>query len=289
MKKGLHCGASPFLLFVVADADIDAVGLQQGGEAADVRLSVVIGEQHLGLDDAGGTHQLVRRHRVGLVAGQESNVDVLDVLHLGNVLRVARNIDAQAVKRQDVAVVTPFGMILLAALRRVVGGHHLQARLLSGPVVIAVAHCIAAAVELNTAVVGDEIGLRMAQQANGLRVEVVAVLVGHQDGVGLGHRRVVDRAVAQLCHGVDVDLPSVVLNTDAGVDEGMEGHGPSAGGGEYVRLKGGGRLLGAGCQSQQKQQASKHLFHFQHNFCGKDTDNYSNSLQKAQEKCIFVT
>ena len=53
----------------------------------------MVGEQHLGLDDVGGTNQLLRGHSIGLVARQESDVNVLDFSHLGNVFGVAGNVN----------------------------------------------------------------------------------------------------------------------------------------------------------------------------------------------------
>lgn len=53
----------------MADADVDAIVLQEGGESADVCLTVVVREEYFGLDYLCGTYQLVGCHSVGLVAG----------------------------------------------------------------------------------------------------------------------------------------------------------------------------------------------------------------------------
>lgn len=62
----------------MSDSNVDAVTFELSWETAHVRLSVVIREHHLGLDSLCGLNQLVWSHGVGLVAGQESDVDVLD-------------------------------------------------------------------------------------------------------------------------------------------------------------------------------------------------------------------
>ena len=100
------------ILLVVPNLYIDTVTLELRGKATDICLSVVIREQHLGLDNLRCPNQLLRSHRVGLVAGQKSYVNVPDGFHFRNVLRVPGNIDSQAVDGQDIAVVAPFGMEL---------------------------------------------------------------------------------------------------------------------------------------------------------------------------------
>lgn len=62
----------------MSDSNVDAVTFELSWETAHVRLSVVIREHHLGLDSLCSLNQLVWSHGVGLVAGQESDVDVLD-------------------------------------------------------------------------------------------------------------------------------------------------------------------------------------------------------------------
>lgn len=96
----------------MAYPDVDAG--QLSGDAADVGLAVMVGEEHLGIHHLGGMHELVRGHGEGLVAGQEGDVDadLLEVGHLGNVLGVAGDVDAQAVEGEDIAVVAPLGVEL---------------------------------------------------------------------------------------------------------------------------------------------------------------------------------
>ena len=76
---------------------IDTCSFKLSRYRTQISLSVVIREQHFWLDHLSCTHQLLRRHRIRLVARQESNVDILDLRHLGNILGIASNIDTQAI------------------------------------------------------------------------------------------------------------------------------------------------------------------------------------------------
>ena len=62
----------------MSDSDVDTVTAELSRDATYVCLSVVVGEHHLGLNGSCSLHQLVWCHRVGLIAGQESDVDVFD-------------------------------------------------------------------------------------------------------------------------------------------------------------------------------------------------------------------
>jgi predicted DNA-binding protein (MmcQ/YjbR family) len=60
----------------------------------------MIGEQHLRLYHFCSFDQLLRRHRIRLVARQEGNVDVLDVSHFWNVLRITSDFSVISLKCQ---------------------------------------------------------------------------------------------------------------------------------------------------------------------------------------------
>ena len=113
-------------LFIMSDPHVYPLPLQLLGNKADIGLTVVIGKQHPWFDDLGGTDKLLGCHRVGLVAGQEGNVDVLDLLHLGDLFGITRDIDAQAVERQDVAIVAALGVELQVPLGCVVSRYGLN-------------------------------------------------------------------------------------------------------------------------------------------------------------------
>ena len=86
-------------------SDIHAFFLKLLRSGAEVCLTVMIGEEYVRLDDTGSTLQLVCSHRIGLVAGQEGNVNVLYRCHFGNILRITGNVDTQSVNGQYVSVV----------------------------------------------------------------------------------------------------------------------------------------------------------------------------------------
>lgn len=181
--------------FIVSDSYVDAAILQLRRYSLDIRLSVVVGEEHLGLDGLGSFDELFCRHRVWLVAGHEGDIDVFDGLHLWDVLRIASDVDAQAVDGQDVAVVASFRVELCTSLCGVIGGHGLyrdvfECRLLT------IAHDLAITQHVCTALVGNQLRLVASQLLDSLLVEVVAMLVGDEDVVGLGHRTIVYRLVA---------------------------------------------------------------------------------------------
>ena len=84
----LFCIYSPkrsVSLFVVPYSRVYAIALELCRNGTYVSLAVVVGEHYLWLDHLGSLYQLVSCHRIRLVAGQESDVDVLDGLHFRNV------------------------------------------------------------------------------------------------------------------------------------------------------------------------------------------------------------
>ena len=112
MKKARRLAGLSVLL-VVSDADVDAAAEEFHTDLTDGALVVVVGEEYLGFDNLRCVDHLIDRHRVALVAGQEGDIDVLQVGHLGDVLRVSCDIDAQTVEGEHVAVVTALGVELL--------------------------------------------------------------------------------------------------------------------------------------------------------------------------------
>ena len=80
----------------------------------------MIREEHFRTDDFGNFDHLLRRHRVWLIARQESDVDVLDICHLRNIFRVAGNVNPQPIDIQDITIVTSFGMELPMSVGSVV-------------------------------------------------------------------------------------------------------------------------------------------------------------------------
>ena len=86
----------------------------------------MVGEENLRLNDPCSVDTLMDSHCVGLVTRQEGNVDILQVGHLGDILRIASDVDAQPVEGEDIAVVASLGVELLMVGCRVVGRHGLD-------------------------------------------------------------------------------------------------------------------------------------------------------------------
>ena len=59
----LHIAQNDNVLFVVADADVDAAACELHGDPVDGRVAVVVGEEHLGLDDLRSVDTLFDGHR----------------------------------------------------------------------------------------------------------------------------------------------------------------------------------------------------------------------------------
>ena len=92
-------------LLVIPDAHVDPAPGEEFNDVLDRRLGIVIGEQHLWLDRPRRLRDLLRRHRIRLVAGQKGNVDVLQRGHLRDVLRIAGDINAKAVWKSSASPV----------------------------------------------------------------------------------------------------------------------------------------------------------------------------------------
>ena len=187
--------------------------------------------------------QLTGGHRVGLVAGQEGDVDVLHGSHLRYVLGVACNIDAETVEGEDVAVVAPLGMELQVPISDVVGRNGFKGNVVGNRLAVAVLHRLSVAKHVGTTLVGDELGVFFGQLLDGIGAVVVLMLVGYEDIVGFGELGVVCLPVAEFQHGVYLYFLAVVLDADAGVHECMEHDGLAALGLERVCFVG----VGCGC------------------------------------------
>ena len=213
------------MLLVVPDAHIDAVALQAVRQLAEVRLAVMVGEQHLGTDAPRHPHTLLRSHGVGLVAWQEGHINVFDAVHFRNVLGVTGNVDAQPADGEDIAVVAPFGMELQMPLCGVVGRHRLNrqpAADLSAP---AVCHNRPVAELGGTVFVDEKLRPIFGQGCDGGRVKVVEMLVRDQNHIRFGKLGVVDGAASGIAHRVDLDFLPVVFDAYAGMGQRMDFHG----------------------------------------------------------------
>lgn len=225
-------------LFVVSNPYLHAIASQQRRDAAHIRLAIMIREQHLRLDHPCRVDELLDRHGIRLVAGQEGDGDVFDLNHLRDVLGVAGDVYPQAVEGEDEAVVPPLGMELLMAFGGVVGGNGLKGDVVGQLEPVAVGHHRAIAQHLGAALVGNQLGVVACQHFNSCRVEVVEMLMGDEEVVCLGHGGVVDGFLPQFRHGIDHDFLAVVFDADAGVHQGVKLDRLAALGGEAVDFVG---------------------------------------------------
>ena len=138
----------------------------------------MVGEQHFRLDDSRCVDTLIDGHRVGLVARQEGDVDILQVGHLGDVLRIAGDVDAQTVEGEDITVVTPLGVELLMVGCRVVGRHGLDGDISGILYLVAVTHHESVLKVSEDGLVHVDRRGWSAYLVDGLTVEVILVLVG---------------------------------------------------------------------------------------------------------------
>ena len=209
-------------LLVVADADVDAFALEKSRKGTDVGITVVVREEDTRLHRLGSTNELVGCHGVRLVAWKEGDVDVPQVRHLFDVLGVASDVDAETVDGEHIAVVTSFGMELEMPFGVVVGRYGFHADAVGYLLAVAVLHDFACTEHVGTALVGNESRLGTAEGGEGALIEVVAMLMGDKDVVGLRHGRIVDDFLSHLADGVNLYFLAVVLDADAGMDEAVE-------------------------------------------------------------------
>ena len=235
MKKARRLAGLSVLL-VVSDADVDAAAEEFHTDLTDGALVVVVGEEYLGFDDLRCVDHLIDRHRVGLVAGQEGDIDVLQIGHLGDVLSIACDIDAQTVEGEHITVVASLGMEVAIGRGGVIGRHSLDGDVGRVSAYIAVLHDEAILKVSVDGLVHIDAGSRGAYLVDGSTVEVVLVLVGDKDDVGLGECGVVGLRLEPRTHGVDLDFDAVEIDFHAGVLDAGDGHFLTALGGELVDL-----------------------------------------------------
>ena len=157
----------------------------------------MVGKKYLGGDGACCLHQLIDSHRVGLVAGQEGDVDVLQIGHLGDILSVTCDIDAQIVEGEDIAVVTPLGVEHLAPLSVVVGRNGLNLDISGILDAIAVLQGDAVAEHVIDGCVREAGSGWRADTGDSLALEVILMFMGDEDDVGL-------RELCIVCLGLHI-------------------------------------------------------------------------------------
>ena len=221
----------------------------------------MVGEEHLRRDGAGSLYQLVDSHRVGLVARQESDVDVLQVGHLRDVLCVASNVDAQSVEGEDIAVVASLWVELGVALGVVIGWHGLDGDVLTVGDAVAVFQREAVTEHVVHGCIGVGRCGRRAEAGDGLAFEVVLMLMGDEDDIGLWELVVVCDWCDTGTHGVDLDLRTVIIDFETGVLDARDSYFLAALGGKLVYLLG--SVATGGCQAaeQDSENVSSHFYY----------------------------
>ena len=147
-------------------------------------------------------------------------------------------------------------MELRAPLRVVVGRHGLDLDVRGILDAVAVLQGYAVTEHIVDRRIRIDAGGRCAYTGDGLTVEVVLVLVGDEDDVGLGELVVVRRGLYTEAHRVYLYLRPVVVDSDTGVLDARECHFLAALGGELVHLL---CSVTADCR-QAAQQNGKNTF-----------------------------
>ena len=183
----------------------------------------MIREQHLRLDDASRVSHLLRCHGIRLVARQESHVDILDVCHLWNILRITCNVDTQSVDSDDEPIVASLRMELCSPFRIVIRWHRLHMNIRSNVHLITVSHHLPVAQHLSTPRVRNHLRTLLGKRSNRLFIKVIPMLVCHEDIVSLRHRGIVGSG-RDIRHRINLYLLPVVAYPNATVFNTVEHH-----------------------------------------------------------------
>ena len=174
------------LLLIRPDSYLYIRVAEQLCHLGDRRVAIVIWKQHFGADAPRRTCRLLGRHGVRLVGGQKRNVYGSQTAHFINVFGISGNIDAQSVDGKHIAVVPTLGMIQQMSGRDIVCRHSPQHHAGFKLQTVTVVHHHAPPQDFRTVLIGDEQRGALLQIGNGRLVEMVAMLMGYQNIIGLG-------------------------------------------------------------------------------------------------------
>lgn len=92
------------MLFIMPYSHVDSFIFECRRNRAKVSHAIVIRKKHFRTNDFGGSDKLLRRHRIRLIARQESDIHVLNCFHFGNILSVTCNINPKHIDGKQAAV-----------------------------------------------------------------------------------------------------------------------------------------------------------------------------------------
>lgn len=209
-------------LLIVSYPHVDSTAFEQTDHLLDVGIGIMIREEHFGPDGLCGFGALLGRHRVRLVGGEESDVDIFEARHLRNILRIATDIDAESVEREDETIVAALGMEFEMFRSRIIGQNSLNGHAIAELQFVAIVHHPTLPDNLGAVLVGDNHGRGLFQLPYSHGVAMVEMLMGDEDEVGLGQLGII-RLRLQFRDGVHLYLLTVVVDSDATVLDGGEG------------------------------------------------------------------
>ena len=173
-------------LFEMPNTHIYSIRFQLRWDACNLCLTKVIWEQHFWLDDSSDVEKLLNCHGVRLVAGQESDINIIDVSHFWDIFGVAGDVNFQSIEGEYETVVTALWVEVLMTFGGVVGRNGLNGNVIGKLKDVAVSHHGTIAKHISATLVGDELGVVASKLVDCCCVEVVEMLVGYQDVVGFG-------------------------------------------------------------------------------------------------------
>ena len=200
------------------------------------RVVIVVGEEYLRLDDLCRLDTLVYRHRVRLVTGQEGDVDILEVGHLWDILRITSDVDSQAVEGEDIAVVAAFGMELCVIRGGVIGWYCFDADIIRILYFVAIAHHQSVLEVSEDSLIYVDRSSRRTDLVDSLTVEVILVLVGDEYDVGLWEGGIVGLGLQPHAYGIHLDLHTIVVDFHTGMLDASDGYFLAALGGKLIHL-----------------------------------------------------
>jgi hypothetical protein len=215
---------APLLFVPVAEADFDAAAVtDELFEFFGVAAAVVVGVNDFWFEFLNSTGGLIDCHGVRKVHADESDVDVFEGAHFGDVLGVAADVDALAAEIENVTIATALGVKLEPFLGEIVHGNGFDIHT-SNFLGFAVFEDGGFGFEFRGKLGGDsfgsdDFGVFTGNGFEGIGIEVIAVNVGDEDEVGFDAEFLESLSAAD---GIDKDPLLVGLHGEGGVVDGED-------------------------------------------------------------------